>query len=90
MQSQREDLSMSATEYEAYVAKVAAAAAATGFDYAESRLTAEEMASARMRWPVVVKNYERGILTGGEFDCLIRHNCSPLDLALAKQGQDAA
>ncbi|WP_439622338.1 hypothetical protein [Gemmata sp.] len=60
---------MNATEYEAMEARRAAATKAAGYDYAESRLTAEEMARADAGR---VRQYERGIITGGELDCLVR------------------
>lgn len=40
---------------------------ALGFDYAESRMTADEMVTADVGR---LAQYNRGILTGGEFDCV--------------------
>lgn len=41
--------------------------AALGFDYAESRMSESEMVTAEVSR---LAQYNRGILTGGEFDCV--------------------
>lgn len=47
------------------------------FDYEESRLTPVEMLDMEARDPGRVKQYERGIITGGELDCLFYHGVLP-------------
>lgn len=68
---------MKATDYETVQAVYDAAVVLHGFDYEESRLSDAEYAEAD---PKRVRQYELGILTGGEFDCLTRHGVLPVYL----------
>jgi hypothetical protein len=50
-----------------------------GFGYQDSRLSPEAVERIREQGKML-KNYERGIISGGEFDCLIQHGCLPYEL----------
>lgn len=58
--------------HDLYVAKLADAVAALGFGYDETRLSAEELADLVAKTPGLFRQYEKGIVTGGEMDCIYR------------------
>ena len=71
---------MTPNEYEALMTLEATAAKATGYDYAESRLSPLDMDEARLFVPHRVDQYELGIITGGELDCVVAHGMLPTKL----------
>lgn len=66
-------------EWASVVAVRAELTAASGYDYEESRLSPEEYDAAAEAWPAQARRYERGIITGGAFDCWVAHQLTPVE-----------